>query len=462
VAAAVGINIVDEAVFALQEVQPGLLKTYFQLAKELAEPRVHVKGPAGSAAGLLFNAPEEVDEEYDAKAKVAFAALSDEPQHSIQMDTYKDEVSDMLNALQPWISAEKTRIAGELNDLANMGVITWENLEFFMGSQFNVGNDLWKQPYTMVVEAENQRVIIRSAGPDERTDTMDDYEFTMDYWDVLYDRDEMAMDMDMAAQAGGGDGAGTTGTDGDDWEEPNAPPGEKGAGGGVKVRKYFPETLYVNPAVITDPNGKASFPVQMADSITEWRMTGLASSQGGLLGSGMGGITVFQEFFVDIDFPVSITRNDKFSVPVALYNYLEEEQMVTLTVEDSEWVKVIGSSTKTMTLSPGEVVGISFDIQALNVGFHGLTIIAEGATLSDAVKRVVEVKPDGKDFVSTVSARLPSSNDPKEPAEATINLNFNIPELNIDGAQKLLVKVYPGFMSQVVEGMESMLRLPGG
>ena len=33
---------------------------------------------------------------------------------------------------------------------------------------------------------------------------------------------------------------------------------------------------------------------------------------------------------------------------------------------------------------------------------------------------------------------------------------------NIDGSQKLLVKVYPGFMSQVVEGMESMLRLPGG
>jgi hypothetical protein len=116
----------------------------------------------------------------------------------------------------------------------------------------------------------------------------------------------------------------------------------------------------------------------------------------------------------------------------------------------------------TVTLSPGEVVGVSFDIEATQVGFHGLTIVAMGETMSDAVKRVVEVKPDGKAFVSTVSARLPSSTEPDEPAQATINQNFVIPEQNIDGSQKLLVKVYPGFMSQMVEGMDSMLRLPGG
>jgi hypothetical protein len=460
VPAAVGVNIVDEAVFALQEVQPGLLKTFFQLAKELAEPRVHVKGPAGYAAGLLFNAPEEEDETFNETAKVAFAALGDEPQHSIEIDTYKAEVSEMLAALKPWTNNEKKRIQDELGELADMGVVTWENIEFFMNSQFEVGNDLWQQPYTMSVDTDSERITIRSAGPDERTDTMDDYEFTLDYWNILYGDDmmfgaEAAMDQD-------GDGPPNAG--GGPPQPDPAGPNNKSASGeaGVKVRDYFPETLYVNPAVITGPSGFGSFEVEMADSITEWRMTGLASSQNGLLGSGTGGITVFQEFFVDIDFPVSITRNDRFSVPVAIYNYLDKEQTVSLTVEDAEWVNILGSDTKTVTLAPGEVTGTSFEIEAGNVGLHGLTIVAIGETMSDAVKRTVEVKPDGKEFTSTVSARLPSSTDPSAPAQATITKNFVVPDANIDGSQKLLVKVYPGFMSQVVEGMESMLRLPGG
>ncbi|MDQ3815597.1 MAG: MG2 domain-containing protein, partial [Armatimonadota bacterium] len=42
VLAALGVNIVDESVFALQEMQPGMEKIYFTLEKELLEPKVEV------------------------------------------------------------------------------------------------------------------------------------------------------------------------------------------------------------------------------------------------------------------------------------------------------------------------------------------------------------------------------------------------------------------------------------
>ncbi|MBI4863154.1 MAG: hypothetical protein HY815_23245, partial [Candidatus Riflebacteria bacterium] len=54
---------------------------------------------------------------------------------------------------------------------------------------------------------------------------------------------------------------------------------------GVRVRSFFPETLYSNPALVTDDEGKARLELTMADSITTWRMTGLASSRVGELGS---------------------------------------------------------------------------------------------------------------------------------------------------------------------------------
>ena len=37
-----------------------------------------------------------------------------------------------------------------------------------------------------------------------------------------------------------------------------------------------------------------------------------------------------------------------------------------------------------------------------------------------------------------------------------------IPEHAVPDASKLIVKLYPGVMSQVLEGVEGMIRLPGG
>ena len=44
VASALGVMVVDEAVFALQEMQPGLEKVYFYLEKEIAKPRYEIHG----------------------------------------------------------------------------------------------------------------------------------------------------------------------------------------------------------------------------------------------------------------------------------------------------------------------------------------------------------------------------------------------------------------------------------
>ena len=87
------------------------------------------------------------------------------------------------------------------------------------------------------------------------------------------------------------------------------------------VRSYFPEALYINPEIITDQNGSASITIPLADSITTWRMAMLASTTHGALGSGTSSLKVFQDFFVDLDLPVTLTQGDRVSIPVAVYNY---------------------------------------------------------------------------------------------------------------------------------------------
>ena len=72
--------------------------------------------------------------------------------------------------------------------------------------------------------------------------------------------------------------------------------------------------------------------------------------------------------------------------------------------------------------------------------------------MSDAVKRGIDVLPDGRRVEQVVSDRL----------KGKVLQTITIPESAIPDASKLIVKVYPGVMSQVLEGAEGLLRLPGG
>ena len=83
----------------------------------------------------------------------------------------------------------------------------------------------------------------------------------------------------------------------------------------------LPRSPYINPEIITDANGTASITIPLADSITTWRMAMLASTAHGALGSGTSSLKVFQDFFVDLDLPVTLTQGDRVSIPVAIYNY---------------------------------------------------------------------------------------------------------------------------------------------
>ncbi len=109
--------------------------------------------------------------------------------------------------------------------------------------------------------------------------------------------------------------------------------------GAPHVRSYFPEALYINPEIVTDRDGRASIVIPMADSITTWRMAMMASTVHGALGSGTGSLKVFQDFFVDLDLPVTLTQGDRVSIPVAAYNYTGQAGKVSLQLQQDDLVR---------------------------------------------------------------------------------------------------------------------------
>jgi anti-sigma factor RsiW len=150
------------------------------------------------------------------------------------------------------------------------------------------------------------------------------------------------------------------------------------------LRQVFPETLYWNPEAVTDADGTLALDLELADSITTWRLTALASTQDGDVGAATYDIVVFQDFFAEIDLPAAITQGETVTVTVTLYNYLDRAQTVRLQPEPAEWY-ALESPPLDVTLPPEGIASATFTIRAQEAGDFSLQVVVTGEGMSDAV-----------------------------------------------------------------------------
>jgi uncharacterized protein YfaS (alpha-2-macroglobulin family) len=223
-----------------------------------------------------------------------------------------------------------------------------------------------------------------------------------------------------------------------------------------RVRSYFPEALYINPEIITDKDGLASISIPVADSITTWRLATMASTVHGALGSSTASLKVFQDFFVDLDLPVTLTQGDRVSIPVAVYNYSGARGDVSLRLHEDDWYSLVDdNSDKAVAVDSGGVGGSQFTLEAKRIGKFKLTLSAQmngGSNRADIVVREIEVVPNGREQSQVFNGRL----------ESSVQRDVSFPADSIPDASKIFVRLYPGPLSQVIEGMDGILRMPGG
>lgn len=497
VPAALGITIVDESVYALQEIHPGLEKVYFTLEREIMQPRYEIHGyeldtiisdvPPPRQGG---NVRPLWPEEQQRAAEVLLASAPEPPAPPVHVNTYEKRYAAAQDALQKRIENDAERVHKAVRKLMrdqtpNTAFEQDNVLRQLLRGKYLRPNDLldpWGNEYVFDFShiGDWGAFAMMSLGPDEKAKTSDDIDAAQHGGlrsglakgrflgqDMVQAQAPppppapMALENDAMVDGG----AGGMMMRGRKMAEamPMAEPemamafADAEAGGGAqaeppRLREYFPETLLFEPALITDNQGHAVLDLDLADSITTWRMTAMASTRGGVLGSMEKPLRVFQDFFVDLDLPVSLTQNDEVSIPVVLYNYLDTAQDVRLEFETEPWFKLEGEAKQTVRLQPEEVRSMYFPIQVVELGTHRLTVYAYGSEMSDAIRREIEVRPDGEECNIVYSDRL----------SGRVEQTIDIPAEAVDGASKILVRIYPGVYSQIVEGMDSMLQMPFG
>jgi len=150
------------------------------------------------------------------------------------------------------------------------------------------------------------------------------------------------------------------------------------------LRYFFPETLYWAPEALSNPQGQYTFEAPLADTMTTWRMTALATTLDGDLGAAMYDLVVFQDFFAELTAPAAITVGQSLTVTGTIYNYTDESPTVLLQLLPEDWYTV-AASPEALEIPAQSAQNVTFAIQPTQAGEFLLQVELVGETVRDAV-----------------------------------------------------------------------------
>jgi hypothetical protein len=220
------------------------------------------------------------------------------------------------------------------------------------------------------------------------------------------------------------------------------------------VRTYFPETWYWNPALITDENGYAFITLTTPDSITSWGIDAIASTMDAQIGTGNTEVTVFQEFFVEPDIPVSVIRNDEFPLRVLVYNYENITSSITVELQHDSWFELLSNSIQKIEVEANSVSSVDFVIKAKKVGEHNVTINASSTSLEDKIVKQMRIDPDGKRIDNVKNGQLDNNQ--------TVKVDIEFDPQRVEDSENAYIKLQGGMEAVTLDGAETYIRFVSG
>jgi uncharacterized protein YfaS (alpha-2-macroglobulin family) len=157
------------------------------------------------------------------------------------------------------------------------------------------------------------------------------------------------------------------------------------------IRERFPQTLYWNPEVVTDDDGRLAVSIPTGDAITTWRITALAVDRSGRLGSAVAPLVVFQPVFVTSNLPAQMAVGEQFEARVQIFNYSGQAQTVQLAAQASAGLRV-DPSAQSLVAPANEVVAVTARVQAVSSGLQTITFTVVGDSILDQRQTTILVQ----------------------------------------------------------------------
>ena len=237
------------------------------------------------------------------------------------------------------------------------------------------------------------------------------------------------------------------------------------------ARTDFTETLYWNPLLITDADGKATIKFDLSDAVTKFRVLidahCLEAADGdGRIGSGTGEVVSQAAFSIEPKLPLEVTVGDRIDLPVAVMNDTEAELPVSVSVKlptsesheiisptVAKQLEVDGSRAQELKIPAGERGRAYFPLHVVGTsGVAEVEVRGQAGKLTDAARQSVRIVAPGYPHAASYSGQLKGEQA----------LTVRLPKEWIAGSLDVSVTAYPNPVATITHGLESILREPNG
>ena len=219
-----------------------------------------------------------------------------------------------------------------------------------------------------------------------------------------------------------------------------------------KVRKYFPDTIYWTPSVVTGADGTAVARMEFPDSVTAWRATARAVTADTRVGGAVEKVITRKNFVLRLETPRFLIEKDEVVVSAIVHNYLanDKQAQVSLSVSGAE---LLDAAEKRISVASRGQVRVDWRVRASSIGTAAITAKALTDEESDAVELPLPVLPSGVRFASAAAGLLTDS-------QAEIALN--IPSEANDRAKSLRIHYAPSLAGSLFSAMDYLSTYPYG
>nr|XP_016846278.1 PREDICTED: alpha-2-macroglobulin-like protein 1 [Anolis carolinensis] len=241
-----------------------------------------------------------------------------------------------------------------------------------------------------------------------------------------------------------------------------------------KPRTHFPETWIWN-LVHVNEEGKATHPVTVPDTITEWNANAFCVADIGFGLSQQASLRVFQPFFVEITLPYCVVRGESFQPKATVFNYLKDCIQVRVNLLETQEVEVkpCPACQFTTCLCAEEAKTFSWNVTATHLGHINFSITAEAEETqelcgnkisvtpsqgrSDTVIKSLLVKPEGVPEEKSFNTFLCSSGDPM-----VDEVSLQLPENVVKDSGRATISVIGDIMGAALQHIDHLLQMPFG
>jgi alpha-2-macroglobulin len=242
----------------------------------------------------------------------------------------------------------------------------------------------------------------------------------------------------------------------------------------VQVRSDFRSTVFWQPDVVTDKDGKAVVKVKFPDSLTRWRATARVATEGNQFGVASATARTKQPLIVRLQAPRFFVAGDLATVSAVINNNTDQAMKVApgllaegVTIAGIRRPGTDGQRPVKEKTEPGTVLWLEFSVEvkansetrvdwvvaAQQPGNAKLTVTARGGKYEDAMERDFIVHEHGVEKLIARSGKLRGDD---------VTIKLDLPKERNPETTKLTVQIAPSMAVTMLDALPYLIDYPYG